>query len=302
MDCVAHQASLSMGFPRQEYWCGLPFPSSGNLPSPGIEPASPALQADSLLSYQGSPKCRLHPWNSPGQNTEVGSLSLLQGIFPTQGLNPGLPHCRRILYQLSHQGPKNTGVGSLSLLQQIFLTQESNQSLLHGKRVLYQLSYQGSPNRYNIKVKYTLLTLDGSLRGTCSVRKMLCTELLEFLHKMKKPWGEPFSTLKLCSDTIKKLMHVLPFPPVFSVYSMLGQALYPLLVMCDPYLKKSSWSLFIQMFIRLFYKLVMQRRELKMALSCFQYSVHFLADLSGALAVLPSRTCTSLWCVKSHLC
>ena len=41
---------------------------------------------------------------SPGQNTGVGSCSLLQGIFPTQGLNPGLPRCRRILYQLSHQG------------------------------------------------------------------------------------------------------------------------------------------------------------------------------------------------------
>ena len=44
------------------------------------------------------------PWNSPGQNTGVGSLSLLQGVFPTQGSNPGLPHCRWILYQLSHQG------------------------------------------------------------------------------------------------------------------------------------------------------------------------------------------------------
>ena len=44
------------------------------------------------------------PWKSPGQNTGVGSLSLLQGIFPTQGLNPGLPHCRRILFQLSHKG------------------------------------------------------------------------------------------------------------------------------------------------------------------------------------------------------
>ena len=42
------------------------------------------------------------PWNSPGQNPGVGSLSLLQGIFPTQGSNPGLPHCRQILYQLSH--------------------------------------------------------------------------------------------------------------------------------------------------------------------------------------------------------
>ena len=44
------------------------------------------------------------PWNSPGQNTGVGSLSLLQGIFSTQGSNPGLLHCRRILYQLSHKG------------------------------------------------------------------------------------------------------------------------------------------------------------------------------------------------------
>ena len=44
------------------------------------------------------------PWNSPGQNTGVGSLSRLQGIFPTQGENPGLLHCRRILYQLSHKG------------------------------------------------------------------------------------------------------------------------------------------------------------------------------------------------------
>ena len=45
-----------------------------------------------------------NPWNYLGQNTGVGSLSLFQGIFPTQGLNPGLPHCRWILYQLSHKG------------------------------------------------------------------------------------------------------------------------------------------------------------------------------------------------------
>ena len=44
------------------------------------------------------------PWNSPGQDAGVGSLSLLQGIFPTQGSNPGLPHCRQILYQPSHKG------------------------------------------------------------------------------------------------------------------------------------------------------------------------------------------------------
>ena len=44
------------------------------------------------------------PWDSPGQNTGVGSLSPLQGILPTQGSNPGLPHCRQILYQLSYHG------------------------------------------------------------------------------------------------------------------------------------------------------------------------------------------------------
>ena len=67
------------------------------------------------------------PWNSPGQNTGVGSLSLLQGIFSTQGSNPGLLHCRWILLTAELQGkPKNTGVGSLYLLQWIIPTQESN--------------------------------------------------------------------------------------------------------------------------------------------------------------------------------
>ena len=45
---IAHQASRSMGFSKQEYWSGLPFPSPGDLPNPGIEPGSPASQSDSL--------------------------------------------------------------------------------------------------------------------------------------------------------------------------------------------------------------------------------------------------------------
>ena len=54
---VAHQAPLSMGFSRQEYWSGLPLPSPGVLPHPGIKPGSPALQADSLLTEPpGKPK------------------------------------------------------------------------------------------------------------------------------------------------------------------------------------------------------------------------------------------------------
>ena len=63
------------------------------------ESESRSVVSDSLRPHRLS-----SPWNSPGQNTGVGSLSLLQGIFPTQGSNPGLPHCRRILYQLSHKG------------------------------------------------------------------------------------------------------------------------------------------------------------------------------------------------------
>ena len=82
------------GFSRQEYWSGLPCPPPGDLPNPGIKPRSPKFQVDSLLSEPpGNPK-----------NTRVGSLFLLQGIFPTQESNQGLLHCRRILYQLSYPG------------------------------------------------------------------------------------------------------------------------------------------------------------------------------------------------------
>ena len=81
------------GLSRQEYWSGLPCPPPGNFPNPGIKPMSPAFQADSLLSEPpGKPK-----------NTGVGSLCLLQGIFPTQESNRGFLHYRQILYQLSYQ-------------------------------------------------------------------------------------------------------------------------------------------------------------------------------------------------------
>ena len=78
-------------FSKQEYWRGLLCPPPGNRPNPGIEPRSPAFQADSLSTEPpGKPK-----------NTGVGSLSLLQGIFLTQESNRGFLHCRRVLYQLS---------------------------------------------------------------------------------------------------------------------------------------------------------------------------------------------------------
>ena len=65
-----------------------------------------ALVTDGIWLWKSLSHVRLFvtPWTSPGQNTGGGSRSLLQRIFPTQGWNPGLPHCRWILYQLSHKG------------------------------------------------------------------------------------------------------------------------------------------------------------------------------------------------------
>ena len=62
---IVHQAPLSMGFSRQEYWSGLPFPSPGNLPDPGIKPRSPALQGDSSPSEPanaGDARDEFFPW------------------------------------------------------------------------------------------------------------------------------------------------------------------------------------------------------------------------------------------------
>ena len=87
-------------------WVAVPF--SRDLPNLEIEPRSPTLQVDSL------------PTEPPGkpEKTGVGSLSLLQQIFLTQGLNQGLLHCKRILYPLSYQGNPNVSSMSAHLRQQ----------------------------------------------------------------------------------------------------------------------------------------------------------------------------------------
>ena len=139
MDCSP--PGQSMKFSKQECWSGLPCPPPGDLPNPGIKSRSLILQVNSLLSKPPGkymlPQFTLFktiflifwekkhwsiwkwkllhcvqllvtPWTVLseffGQNTGVGSLSFLQGAFPTQGSNPGLPHCRQILYQQSHKG------------------------------------------------------------------------------------------------------------------------------------------------------------------------------------------------------
>ena len=83
-------------------------------------------QSDSLR-----PHGLYNPQNSPGQNIGVGSLSLLQGIFPTQGSNPSLPHCRRVLYQLSHKGSPHTSIkrNKIKFLKNLFKHTELHLSL-----------------------------------------------------------------------------------------------------------------------------------------------------------------------------
>ena len=65
------------------------------------------------------------PWNSPGQNTGVGSCFFLQGIFPTEGSNPGLTHWKWILYQLSHQGSWNVLINLTNYFKRIFKTRQT---------------------------------------------------------------------------------------------------------------------------------------------------------------------------------
>ena len=76
-------------------------------------------ESHSVVSNSLRPHGLGSPWHSLGQNTGVGGLSLLQGIFPTQGSNPGLPHYRRILYQLGHKGRLSLKWGIYKQQQQI---------------------------------------------------------------------------------------------------------------------------------------------------------------------------------------
>ena len=97
----------------------------------------------SVVSDSLQPHGLYSPWNSPGQNTGVGSLSLFQEIFPTQGSN--LLHFGQILYQLSHKGSPRIQDWVACLSPADLPNQESNQGLLHWRWILYQPSYQGNP-------------------------------------------------------------------------------------------------------------------------------------------------------------
>ena len=138
-DPITGQAPLSMGFSRQEYWSGLPFPSPGDLPDPGIKPTSPA----NLLP------CRqiLYCWAT--RENPVYFVSYFHDVLPAH---------EHITYSRSwatREAQEQEWVaycfssGSSQLRNRpnsgIVPTQESNWSLLHCRQIVYQLNYQGSP-------------------------------------------------------------------------------------------------------------------------------------------------------------
>ena len=163
----------------------MPCPPSGDLPNPGIEPRSPALQANSLPTELSGKPCIpevidispgnldsslcfiqlsvshdvphptpvLLPGKSHGLYDRILQATILEWVaFPSSGdrPNPGIksrsPALQVYSLPAEPQGkPKNTGVGRLCLLQGICPTQESNGGLLNCRQILYQLSYQGDP-------------------------------------------------------------------------------------------------------------------------------------------------------------
>ena len=105
------------------------MPSSRESSQPEVEPKSPTLQVDSLLS---------EPPEKP-KNIRVGSLSFLQGIFLNQELHQGLLHCRRILYQLSYEAsPKSLICGSFYLLPTFYIGRKGG--------------LKGTPDNYNLEL------------------------------------------------------------------------------------------------------------------------------------------------------
>ena len=104
MQCILSGGTVVKNLPVKAGHVGLIL-GSGRSPRESERSESHSVMSNSLwLNGLYS------PWNSPGQNTGVGSLSLHQGIFPTQESNPGLPHCRCIPHQWSQSKPKNIGV------------------------------------------------------------------------------------------------------------------------------------------------------------------------------------------------
>ena len=120
LEWVAISFSRGSSWPRDRPWVShiagrlyhLSHQGNPNIRNVFSHSSKSESESHSVKSNSLQPHWLYSPWNSPGQNTGVGSCSLLQGIFPTQGSNTGLQHCGRILYHLSHQGSPITPIGT----------------------------------------------------------------------------------------------------------------------------------------------------------------------------------------------
>ena len=115
------------------------------------------------------------PRNSPGRNTGVGSLSLLQGIFPTQGSNPGLLHCRQIIYQVSHQG-------SPRIMEWVACPFSSGSSWLRNWTRVSITSWQVEGEKVEIVTDFLFLDSKITAGGDCShkIRRWLLLFFFKF--------------------------------------------------------------------------------------------------------------------------
>ena len=133
------------------------------------------------------------PWNSPGQNTGVGSLSLVQWIFPTQESNWGLQHCRQILYQLSYQGSKTKGKDGLNISKLQKVKRADNETSA-------KIELLCTLHRSSLRKKMIIIILDSS-QGCC---------LLHIRQQMRRPLWEIQSAMTQRITIPDTFMFILP--------------------------------------------------------------------------------------------
>ena len=178
---IVHQASLSLGFPRQEYWSGLPFPSPRDFPNPGIEAGSPALQADSLPSEQRNQLLLHLKTSKQTQNLNSSNVHVQMRLKVVVGRK------RRLWNKLKWESPRR-GTSNTSLLP--WGENCQNGIILSGqKKRSFQkpeLEYKGKLSRVAVVPQMFLVLKFGVYKsGPCSSQHM---ERLQFVLWTLTPW------------------------------------------------------------------------------------------------------------------
>ena len=145
-----------------------------------------------------------YPWNSPGQNTAVCSRSLLHEIFPTQGLSPSLPHCRRILYPLSHHGSPRI----LEWVGYPFSRESSQPRNRTGVSCIAGGSLTSWATRKALELPYdsAIPLLDiNSLKSKARSQRDICAPVfIATLFTIAKRWNQYFMHIMKCYFAFKK--------------------------------------------------------------------------------------------------